>query len=72
MRPVAAVPYKGGFVVITEDGAVYRYNTSKKCWKNLGAVPGTKIAIQKHPSSGKPARKRQATSTDVADDIETA
>jgi hypothetical protein len=71
MRPVAAVPYKGGFVVITGEGSVYRYNPAKKCWKNLGAVPGTKIAEQKHPSSEKPARKRRAVSTDV-EDAETA
>ena len=40
-KPIAAVPYRETFVVICDDGSVWRFITSKKVWKRWSSIPGT-------------------------------
>ena len=55
-KPVTAVPYRETFVVICDDGSVWRFITSKKTWKRWGSVPGT--------SSELPKRKKKSLLAD--------
>jgi hypothetical protein len=60
MKPVAAVSFKSGFVVVCDDGSIQRYDKSKKRWSRLTIVPGSPAdAIQ----SKKKSKRRPVPAT---------